>query len=229
MTRLGARATAVGTVAQVVPQLWRVLSHLRPTWHLRSLAALDAAFVARHSISAIIWDVDGTLTVNHADRLADESRAPFIALQALPGLSHSILSNAGQVRFLQLTQIFSDIPVHQGVSVNGAVVLRTRCGTHESWSGKEPVGRFTAAAIPLRKPNAELIRRVIEVIGRPAEEVVMVGDQYFTDIAGAGMAEIRSIKLPTVAPRAFPRSIQVAQQLERLVYRMGYGAPQWEG
>jgi predicted HAD superfamily phosphohydrolase YqeG len=42
----------------------------------------------------------------------------------------------------------------------------------------------------------------------------MVGDQYFTDIAGANLAGIRSIKVPTVGRAQFPFVVRWFQRLE---------------
>ena len=56
----------------------------------------------------------------------------------------------------------------------------------------------------------------------------MVGDQYFTDIAGANLAGVRSIKLSAIGPESLPRSIRMGQMVERLVYRLLHGAPVWE-
>ena len=85
MSRLAARQSPLGTIAQTLPRLGRVLRNLRPTWHLDSLEALDDAFVARHAIRAILWDVDGTLTTFHGPEVAPPARR-FLALCRHPGL-----------------------------------------------------------------------------------------------------------------------------------------------
>lgn len=229
MSRLAARQSALGTVAQVLPKLWSVLGNLRPTWHLRSLEALTPEFLARHEITGIIWDIDGTLTVNHAGQLAQESRSAFQALATAPQLRQAILSNAGQSRFLELTRIFPSIPVHQGFDVDGVVMLRTRVGERDSWSEAELAQRLAGGATPLRKPHAELVRLVVTAMGAVPAEVVMVGDQYFTDIAGANLAGVRSIKVPTLGRAAFPAGVRMAQRAEGVLYRVLHGAPRWEG
>jgi predicted HAD superfamily phosphohydrolase YqeG len=53
----------------------------------------------------------------------------------------------------------------------------------------------------------------------------MVGDQYLTDIAGAGMAGVRSIKIDAIAPSTFPMSLRAAQRAERVLYSLRHGRP----
>jgi predicted HAD superfamily phosphohydrolase YqeG len=47
----------------------------------------------------------------------------------------------------------------------------------------------------------------------------MVGDQYWTDIAGANLGGVRSIRVPPVEPGTFPRTLRVLQSIERSVQR----------
>jgi predicted HAD superfamily phosphohydrolase YqeG len=46
-----------------------------------------------------------------------------------------------------------------------------------------------------------------------------VGDQYLTDIAGANLAGIRSIKVPTIGRRSFPLPVRFLQWSEELLFR----------
>ena len=54
-------------------------------------------------------------------------------------------------------------------------------------------------------------------------EVAMVGDQYLTDVAGANLGGIRSIKLPTLAPETFRRSVRAGQIAETVLYAVAHG------
>lgn len=77
---------------------------------------------------------------------------------------------------------------------------------------------------PLKKPSAQLVRLVLEELGSPApERTFMVGDQYFTDIAGANLAGIGSIKVPTLDRAGFPLAVKSFQRMEELLYRLLYG------
>ena len=80
---------------------------------------------------------------------------------------------------------------------------------------------------PIRKPSRRLVRAALEwlkVENRP-EAALMVGDQYFTDIASANLAGIRSLKVATLHRASFPTPVRVSQRLEGLLYRLRYGRP----
>ena len=82
---------------------------------------------------------------------------------------------------------------------------------------------------PVRKPDPELLRAAVAALELPGSAVVMVGDQYFTDIAGAGLAGIRSIKVPTIGRESFPTGMRVGHVVERLAYRIFHGKVKGEG
>ncbi len=201
---------------------------MEPTWSLSSVVAITPAFVAEHHISGIIWDIDGTLTAYHQTVLLPEVVAPFAALRAMAGLRHAILSNAPEWRFRELATMFPDIPVLRGYRLGSKVRMRRLVGSEDSWTGEELAALLAAGATVLRKPSAELVRLAAEAIGCAAPEVVMVGDQYLTDIAGANLAGVRSIKLPNPARHTFPWSIRLTQRLESLLYRLRRLAPRKE-
>jgi predicted HAD superfamily phosphohydrolase YqeG len=213
------------TVLQAAPRLLALARHLRPTVHLETIAALDAAFVARHDVSAIIWDADGTLTADKGRAVPAEVRAVLERL----GVAQAILSNCDDERLVQLGAMFPDVHVLKGYRLaDGAVVMRRLHQGRDQWSAQAglgqreispPAGRRHA----IRKPSAELIELAIAVLGANRGGVVMVGDQYFTDIAGANLAGIRSVKVATRAPRSFPLAVQLFHRAETIVYRVLYG------
>ncbi len=55
--------------------------------------------------------------------------------------------------------------------------------------------------------------------------VLMVGDQYLTDVASANLAGIRSAKVRTFRRDTFPRSLRFSQALEVTLYRVMHGRP----
>lgn len=210
----------LATLRQSVGRLPLLLRHMEPTWFLESVSQLDPAFVARHQVQGMIWDVDGTLTAYHQTRLLPEVEAPFAALMAVPGLRHAILSNAPEWRFRQLAGMFPAIPVLRGYLHQGSVVCRTLRGNQDSWSAAELERRLADGATVVRKPNADLVHLAVAELGCPAAAVVMIGDQHLTDVAGASLAGVRSIKLPNPAPGTFPWSIRFTQRLEAFLYRI---------
>ena len=108
------------------------------------------------------------------------------------------------------------------------MALRQILRGEDSWTAVQVSDRVAAGAMPLRKPHGELVLAVTRHLGLAPQDVVMVGDQYFTDIAGANLAGVRSIKLPAIGPETLPPSIRMGQVVERLVYRLLHGAPVWE-
>jgi predicted HAD superfamily phosphohydrolase YqeG len=227
MSRFAARQSPLGTMAQTLPRLRSVLGNLKPTWHMRSLDRLDAAFIHRHEIEGILWDVDGTLTRFHDTVLAPEA-LPFRALTTVATLQHAILSNAGEERFRELGRIFPEIPIVKGYLVDGVVAIRRLERGHDSWTTVEVANRLAAGAVPLRKPDGALIRAVLQELGLDPRASVMVGDQYLTDIAGANLGGIRSIKLPAIGPETLPPGIRIGQWIERMLYRLLHGRPAWD-
>jgi HAD superfamily phosphatase (TIGR01668 family) len=220
MKRAAGGESPLATLRQSIGRMPLLVRSMAPTWSLEHLGQLDPAFIARHGIAGLIWDIDGTLTAYHATRLLPSAEAPFAALRALPGLRHAILSNAPEWRFRELAAMFPDIPVLRGYRVAGRVIGRRLLGTADSLTAGELDHHLASGAMTLRKPHAELVRLAIAELGCAAELVAMVGDQYLTDVAGANLAGVRSIKLPNPAPGSFPWSIRFTQQLERLLFRL---------
>jgi HAD superfamily phosphatase (TIGR01668 family) len=201
------------TVKQSVPSAIRILRNLRPTYELESLVELDESFLARHGIRGLLWDVDGTLTHYHASRLAPETQEPASRLFALGGLRHGIVSNSDEIRYRELGRMFPSVPVLKLYDWAGRPVgRRLESGLDEFTPGAPSLGELR----PIRKPSAALIEYALSVLGLGARDVVMVGDQYWTDVAGGNLGGIRTIRVPTIGPSSFPAAIRVMQRLERL-------------
>ena len=222
MSGLATGASAFSTFVQVLPRLAEVVRHMRPTWHLPSLAALDADFVRRHGIGAIVWDVDGTLTGDRRTTLEPAAEGPFRALLAAPGLRHAVLSNAGEERYLQLGAMFPELPILRGYTLEGERLYRRLTGRNDSWTAEQLAARLAAGARVIREPSAELVAYAVRELDRPREAVLMVGDQYLTDVAGANLGGVRSVKLPTLAPDSFRPAVRLSQRLERAIYALFY-------
>lgn len=217
MRKLADHQSMVGTTAQIGTRLWTLVRLMSPTWHLPGLAALSPDFAATHGIDGIIWDVDGTLTSHHGSVVLPGTADAFAALLAMPGLRHVIVSNASEQRFYQLGNLFPAIPVIRAYRLDERVEFQLLVHRRESWSSATAAGRITGAQV-IRKPSAELVHRAVRELGCPPERAVMVGDQYLTDVAGAALAGVRSIKLPTLARPSFPLGVRAAQRLEQFAY-----------
>ena len=222
MTRRIGHQTFVGTMIQSAPRIRSLLANMRPTWHLPSLDLLDEAFIGAHHITGLIWDVDGTLTTHHGP-LDERVLRAFESLTSDPRLRHAILSNADERRTAELATLFPAIPIVRGYRSGDKTVYRTLRGETEAWTDGHR--ELPGGSIALRKPSAELVHEALRVIGCEPDGAVMIGDQYLTDVAGANLAGIRSIKLPTFARTTFPFPVRTSQRLETAAYRILHGRP----
>jgi predicted HAD superfamily phosphohydrolase YqeG len=214
------RDSALGTLAQSASRVPLLLRNMRPTWSLASVAEITPAFLAQEQIRGLIWDIDGTLTGYHETAVLPAVAAAFGALLAVDGLRHAILSNAPEWRILELAGMFPAIPVVRGYQAGHRVVGRRLTGTLDEWF-PAPLGEGELReAVALRKPSPDLVRLAVEALGCGPEGAVMVGDQHLTDVAGANLAGIRSIKVRNPARPTFPATIRLTQRLEGLLYRL---------
>ena len=214
------------TFFQVVTRLPTVMRQMRPTWHVPSLGVVSPAFVAAHGIKGMIWDVDGTLTGDRQPRLVPEAEPAFRVLVAAPGLRHVVLSNAGEERFSQLGTMFPMMPILRAYTLGEQVLYRRLQGSADSWTREELERQLAAVAAVIRKPNAVLVEYAARELGLAKADIVMIGDQYLTDVAGANLGDVRSIKLPTLAPESFRASVKLSQRFELVLYGLFYGRAQ---
>lgn len=223
MSRLAGRESPLGTLAQSLRRLPTLLRSMEPTWRLGSPREITPAFLARHQIKGLIWDVDGTLTAYHARELLPAAALALAGLEAVAGLRHAILSNAPEWRVTELATMFPDMPVVRAYELGGRVLGRRLLGAGDTWSAEELARVRAAGGVALRKPDPRLVELAVEALGCRPTEVVMVGDQHLTDVAGANLAGVRSIKLPNPARETFPLSIRVSQRLEAALDRLRPG------
>ncbi len=217
----------ITTTRQALPSFFKLVSKLKPTHHLADIRAIDEAFLAEHRVAALIWDVDGTLMAHHHTCVAEEFQSTMARIAERSDVRQIILSNCGETRFSELGRIFPEIPVLKAYTrADGKVVLRSWSGRSERWSGLDGSAVEPPPADqrhPVKKPSAELIEFALVAAGSPPrDQVYMVGDQYFTDIAGANLAGIRSIKVPTLARQSFPFAVRSFQRIESALYRALY-------
>lgn len=221
-------ATWIQTTRRLLPRLGRLAREIRPTFHLTSAADIDRTFLVEHGVETLLWDVDGTLMAHHASAVAPEIAPAVEDLFGDAGLRHAIVSNCQEARFEELGRIFPRIPVVLGYETAEGPAFRIRRGPDETWTG--PGAGIAASGTPLpplRKPSGDLVRAALETLGvegRP-EGALMIGDQYFTDIASANLAAVRSAKVPTIDRASFPAPVRISQRLERALYRLLYGRP----
>lgn len=207
----------------MVPRLASVLSRMRPTWHLAALREVNDAFLAKHGIRGIIWDVDGTLTGDRKPALDPRAAPAFRALEAMSGLGHVVLSNAGEERYAELSAIFPAMPILRAYTKGETVLYRRRRGPDDSWTTAELERQLAEGARVIRKPSRVLTEYAVQSLALPKDAALMIGDQYLTDVAGANFGGVRSVKLPTLARETFRYSVRFSQRLEQILYVLLYG------
>ncbi len=189
---------------------------------------MTPAGLEEKGIRVVLWDVDGTLMSHHATALEPELAEPVGRLFSDPSLRHAIVSNCQEDRLEQLGDIFPQFPVLLGYDTAQGAAFRVRRGETETWRG-EGAGSGEPADLsrPIRKPSARLLEAALDEldVADKRASVLMVGDQYFTDIASANLARVRSVKVPTIGRSSFPAPVRLSHRLENLLYRILYGRP----
>lgn len=226
MRSVATGSSSFTTFFQVLPHLLTVVRHMRPTWHLRELAQVDAAFIERHGIRGLIWDVDGTLTGDRRPSLAPQAERPFQQLLGMPGLKHVVLSNASETRYRELGTMFA-VPILRAYERGEELTFRRLTGTDDTWTVQDLEARLAEGWRVIRKPRSVLVDFALSEMGLTKKDVVMIGDQYMTDVAGANLGGVRSIKLPTLARDTFRPVVKWSQRLERAIYLLLYGRPDY--
>ena len=213
----------IHTARRVLPAFFTLSRHTAPTWRRESIADIDADELAANGITAMIWDVDGTLMSHHAHEVDPELRDRFTGLLEDPRFRHAIVSNCQLPRFRELGEMFPETPVILGFTTPTGPAFRVLEGGREFQTGPgrrglPPTGSFETAphVSPVRKPSAELVAEALRRLGIDGEtgRAVMVGDQYFTDIVSANLAGVRSIKVRTLDPASFPLAVRLSQKFE---------------
>lgn len=191
-----------------------------PTVHVDSVASLDLAVLQSLGVSAVIWDVDGTLMRRHGTSVAPELADAFARLCSDRSIRHAILSNCSEQRFVDLATIFPSIPVLRVYAGDFGLVVRRRLGDDERWT--DGIGNVTQvrSSHVLRKPSVAMVRVALAELGCTSSvTALMVGDQYLTDVAPANIAGVRTVKVRTVEPHSFPPTVRAFQWAERVLYR----------
>ena len=210
------------TVGQIV----RLMRDIRPTFRFENVKSIDADFLSAHGFEGVIWDIDGTLMGYHAKEIDSEFREQLKQLfHEGPG-KHCILSNCKEDRFLELGEIIPEAPIVRAYRTDQGVVRRYLHRGQDSLGPKGASALLAGGAKAIRKPSEVLIDAAMRCMGvENREKVLMVGDQFFTDIASAKLAGIKSAKVDNWRPVSFPRRLQRSQRLERILYRLRHGTP----
>lgn len=209
------------TFRQSLPRMAQLLTKMRPTFHLDSAADVDAGFLERHGIRGVLWDVDGTVMTYHGQDV--DPAFPHVRELFRNGPArHAVLSNCDEERFEVLGRIFPEVPLVRGYTTADGFVFRSRSGGRDTHDREQVEELLANGGRQIRKPSGDLIRygmRLLEVDDPKA--MLVVGDQYLTDVASANLAEARSVKVKTFRRDTFPLTIRFTQRLEQLLYLLG--------
>ena len=118
--------------------------------------------------------------------------------------------------------MFPDVRVVRQYQLGDRLVPRHLMADTDSWSVDERKQYLAEGAIAIRKPSGSLLLEAVAAMGIEPSGAIMVGDQYLTDVVGANLAVVRSIKLPTLARDTYPRMIRFSQWLEQVIYRLAH-------
>jgi predicted HAD superfamily phosphohydrolase YqeG len=213
------RDDLLSTLRQTIPRLWRLRNYLEPTFHLDTVAAIDAAFLQRHGVRAVLWDVDGTVMSFHGGDVDPAFPHVRDLFRDGPG-RHAILSNCHESRFEELGRMFPEVPIVRAYSTANGPIFRVKQQGSDTHTSHEVSELLNAGGRQIRKPSGELVDYCMQLLGeKDPNSVLMVGDQYLTDVASANLAGIRSAKVRTFRRDTFPRAIRFSQSLEAMLYR----------
>jgi predicted HAD superfamily phosphohydrolase YqeG len=196
---------------------------MEPTYQLRSVAQVNSKFLEEHGIRAVLWDVDGTLMAYHGTDI--DPQLPHVRELFRDGPArHAILSNCDERRFEALGQIFDEVPLIRGYTTTDGFVFRNRLHGQDTHSSSDVEQILSSGGRQIRKPSAELVHHGMQILQESDPlAVLMVGDQYLTDVASANLAGVRSAKVPTFRRDTFPVAIRISQLLESAIYALLYG------
>ena len=219
------RDDLLSTLRQTLPRLWRLRSQLQPTFHLDTVAAIDTAFLQHHGIRAVLWDVDGTVMSFHGGDVDPAFPHVRKLFRDGPG-RHAILSNCHESRFEELGRMFPEVPIVRAYSTATGPIVRVKQRGGDTHTSHEVLELLNAGGRQIRKPSGELVGYCMHVLEeKDPNSVLIVGDQYVTDVASANLAGIRSAKVRTFRRDTFPRALRFSQALEATLYRVMHGRP----
>jgi predicted HAD superfamily phosphohydrolase YqeG len=224
LTRPAVATDWISTTFQALPRLGTLLRNLRPSFHFQHAGEITESLLQREGIRGVIWDVDGTLMAYHARELAPEFAIGLRSLFSGGRAVHCVLSNCSEERYPELSEIFPEIPILRGYQHGTTFVPRRRLGHTDTHSRNEVEELLRSGARAVRKPDARLVAFAMDVLHvTESREMLIVGDQYFTDVATGNLAGIHSAKVATYRRDTFPLPIRVSQRLENAAYRLLHG------
>ncbi len=184
------------------------------------MGSVTVEFLRSNDIEGVIWDIDGTLMNYHDTDIAAEFRDHIRELFKNGPSQHSILSNCDEVRYPELGKMFPEIPVLRGYTTPSGPVLRVLHSGGDSHTADQVAGILRSGEV-LRKPSGKLVEMAMQHLGIvDKKKMMIVGDQYLTDIASGNMAGILTTKVPAWGKKSFPLKLRFSQRLEQGLFHL---------
>lgn len=182
-----------------------IMNILRPNYVARAVEALTPESITERtgSVRVVAFDVDGTLSDYHADRLEPSVKETLYNL-GQSGLSLWVISNAYNSRADELVDVLEGVVSHDHI-VTPKIVA----------DGNDPK-RY-------RKPSPAMLRYVAATEAVDTYSILMVGDQMFKDIVSANRAGAQSVLVPKRGERDHV-GVRFQRPVEALA-RAGLGLP----
>lgn len=165
--------------------------HYRPTHGKQRFTDIDFKALHAQGISYLILDVDNTLALHKGPEVHPDVRAHL----------HRAMSN-GYIR---------------GICLLSNAVIPKKRRRERLTSIAEQIGAehlLLATVFTGLKPSPQPYKKALQLLGNPnLTQVVMIGDQLFTDILGANRLGIPTLMVEPLGPD--PWYIQLKRQLEK--------------
>lgn len=199
------------------------LKNLIADKYVSSLLEVNPKDLEKQGIEGVIWDVDGTLMEYHGKEVDVTLKEHFKAFSCL---EQCILSNSNDARYIELSEIFPDIPVLRAYEQEDRIIYRKifhgkdECFT---FNGNQKISvEDIAEEAVIKKPSKALIDYALSAMRlKEPHLAATIGDNGFTDIAGGNQAGTYTIQIkPSLHPEKDPRGVKIAHLAEATITGM---------
>lgn len=173
-----------------------MLETLNPEYRFSSLTKITPEWMHRHNYSALLTDIDNTLTPRNSC-VVPEKHINWLQTMNRQGIAIVLVSNNGGTRVKAIKEQLAD----KGLRIP---VL--------TWAGK-PLPRSYAGAIGLLE---EFKEKDVAALNKHTSSVLVAGDQLFTDVLGAHWYNLPAAWLHPLSENDFAGT-KILRLFERVV------------
>ena len=153
------------------------MRHLRPDQTIGRLDQVDLKDLQKRGVTALVLDVDDTLTWHGGNRL-DPDITAFLA------------------------QVKQDKTIE-------ALFIASNSRRDLTALGEELGATVIAASRFSRKPRRSHFRKISAAVGRPPQQIAIIGDRLHTDILGGNMAGFTTVLVAPLGPSWWRRRLSL--------------------